>query len=355
MVGYRAGKSETGLQRHAGPNSPGSAPTHVMLLTSCFLFLFCAGNSFSQEITARASTDKTQYLVGDYVEYTISIEYDKGTKIFPPDIIADSLRNVVLLRKEKPVEEEKSGRQIVTYQYTLAGYDSAGVTVPQIAVTYQIPGDSTRRIVYTNSVGFTILTLKVNPQAEIKDVKPPEMIMLNWKLVVFWVLVGLYVVGILLYYYLLNRKKQVKADLTKKELLLPPHVAALNALRELDERRLWQQGRVKEYHSSITEIVRRYFEERFDMPAMELPTSEALDFLRQKLDTEPIIGTTQDFLSNADMVKFAKFTPLNSVNEEMMKQAIEIVNLTIPKAEGDGRGPSENQPDKEEMRADHVV
>ena len=145
----------------------------------------------------------------------------------------------------------------------------------------------------------------------------------------------------------------MKAALTKKEPLQPPHVVALNALHALDGQMLWQQGRVKEYHSSITEIVRRYFEARFEMPAMELPTSDALDLLRQKTDSEPIIDTTHNFLTNADMVKFAKFTPLNSVNAEMMKQAVEIVNLTIPGSDRDVHGGSEKQPDVEKMQADH--
>ncbi len=42
-----------------------------------------------------------------------------------------------------------------------------------------------------------------------------------------------------------------------------------------------------------------------------------------------MIDITSQFLSNADLVKFAKFTPLENVNREMMTQAKEIVNKTI--------------------------
>ena len=38
---------------------------------------------------------------------------------------------------------------------------------------------------------------------------------------------------------------------------------------------------------------------------------------------------TREFLSNADMVKFAKFQPMPSVNETMLQQAYDIVNKTI--------------------------
>ena len=52
--------------------------------------------------------------------------------------------------------------------------------------------------------------------------------------------------------------------------------------------------------------------------------------LRKVNEADNIYDTTNEFLNNADMVKFAKFIPLDSVNEEMMIQAKEIVNNTIP-------------------------
>jgi hypothetical protein len=51
--------------------------------------------------------------------------------------------------------------------------------------------------------------------------------------------------------------------------------------------------------------------------------------LSQRKGTGNIIDSTNEFLNNADLVKFAKFKPENFVNEEMMKQAVEIVNRTI--------------------------
>ena len=53
---------------------------------------------------------------------------------------------------------------------------------------------------------------------------------------------------------------------------------------------------VKEYHSEITEIIRRYFEERFYLPALELTTGEAIDELQKRRGTGTIIEDTQNFL-----------------------------------------------------------
>ena len=116
----------------------------------------------------------------------------------------------------------------------------------------------------------------------------------------------------------------------KKIITIPPHIKALAALENLEKEQLWQKGLIKDYHSRITKIIRNYFEERFDLPAMELTTTETIYHLNNIKEKDLIIDTTYNFLSNADLVKFAKFQPLESVNEEMMRQAREIVDSTIP-------------------------
>ncbi len=311
----------------------GQSRSAALYLASCISLLFFAGAVSGQQIIVRASTDKIQYRVGDYISYTITVDCDKGSKIYPPVFVTDSLKSVLLIQKQKPVEEEENGRASVTFKYTLAGYDSAGVVIPSVAVPYQTPADSTTRFAYTNTTSFTVSTLKVNPQGEIKDVKPPIKIPFNWKLVLFWSLVALFVIGVLLYAYLQRRKRHTKSHPEERAMELPSYVIAMNSLRELEQQRLWQKGMIKEYHSAITEIIRQYFEDRFEMPALELPTSEAIELLQRNGDSEPILETAYSFLSNADLVKFAKFTPLDSVNEEMMKQAYEIVKKTIPVSE----------------------
>jgi hypothetical protein len=343
-------KIEVRSQRLEIEDSHKSGLAFILLPALLFLFLLGVGTSFSQEIAAKASTDKSEYLVGDYINYTISISCVKGMKIYPPAFDADSLKNIFVIEKGKP-EEEENDNVNVTFKYILSGYDSTGVTIPPVAVPYQAPGDSTTRFAFTNSVSFVIQTLKVNPQGEIKDIKPPMKILLNWKLIVFWTLFVLFLTGIMSYSYLLHRKRRVGKQSSENAVKLPPHVVALNALDELQDQKLWQKGMIKEYHSTITEIIRRYFEGRFNMPAMEVPTSEAIQLLGRNRECEPILGTTYDFLSNADLVKFAKFIPLDSVNEEMMKQAYEIVNKTIPAVEDKTNISSKSSQDSDYLQA----
>ncbi len=294
-----------------------------------FLILSLTYPTLAQITSATASTDKTDYLVGDYINYSIRIGYQKGLTVYAPSI-QDSLKGVTIIKQEKPVETEKNGIVDVTYGYILSCYDSAGVTIPSIPIFYRAAGDTALSSVSINPVSFTVRTVAVNMKEGIKDVKQPIKIPFDWRWVLVWLAAALLAIALIHYLYRRYRKMKAASAPVQETVRISPHEAALNALHQLEEEKLWQRGMIKEYHSAITEIIRRYFEERFAMPAMELPTSEAVELLKRRPGSEPIGDLTYDFLSNADMVKFAKFTPMSSVNEEMMKQAYEIVNRTVP-------------------------
>lgn len=316
------------------------------MVKKIFLILFITVSNicFAQRITAKASVDSTFYLVGDYIHFKVDVNYDKSIKIIPP-VILDSLKDVEIIKAVDPVYTEKGGMKNALFNFILSKYDSADITIPSINIFYRVGKDTlirtgvdsndvTLKMVQTNPVQFSVRLVKVDLQQDIKDVKDPRKIPLNWKEILLWVLIGLIILGILFYLYRRYRLKKSGKPVIKKEIILPPHVIALNSLKALDEKKLWQNGMIKEYHSEITEIIRKYFSDRFGLPALELTTSETMQHLKLRKDTEIIQDTTGSFLENADLVKFAKFSPMNSVNEEMMKQALEIVERTIPQPSG---------------------
>jgi len=151
-----------------------------------------------------------------------------------------------------------------------------------------------------------------------------------------WILIGLIILLLFLLSvagYFLYRYYRKKKNLREKiipEFIIPSHEIALARLSDLEQKKLWQNGFVKEYHSEVTEIVRQYFESRFKFGALEMTSSEILAVLSYLEEGKVIETISEKFFSNADLVKFAKFEPMPKVNEEMMKQAYEIVNKTIP-------------------------
>lgn len=308
-------------------------------------FLFASGLLQAQQISVKAFTDTSDYQIGDYIHFTVSVEYDKNIFLMDP-FFKDSLKNIDIIKTEKPTTKNINSKKLTEYKFILSRYDSADVKIPPLPIYYRIadadskispvisPGliksDSTLKVIFTNSTSFTVHSLKVSKEEDIKDVKEPLEIPLDWKIILMWALGGLILLAaviLIIRKYFIKKNGEVK---TEKEIILPPHVRALNYLKELESKELWKNGRIKEYHSEITEIIRQYFEERFNLHALELTTRESIDLLKNYSEAKNILTTTQDFLTNADLVKFAKFVPMDSINIEMMNQARCIVQETVP-------------------------
>ena len=132
------------------------------------------------------------------------------------------------------------------------------------------------------------------------------------------------------YYYYKKRKKS--GEIVEEEApKIAPHIQAVIRLRELLEKRVWQQGEVKAFYSEATEIIRQYFEGRYDIMALELTSDEVFEELKRfKLDAG-LSKLIEKFFINADLVKFAKYVPVPSENEAVVPQALEIVERTKPK------------------------
>lgn len=291
------------------------------------LCLFFSIQTYAQNINVSASTDTSDYLVGDYIQFTIRVEYDNGIRISPPSL-TEKLGSLEVI-KVLPVTFEKENN-IQQFNYIISGYDSARVVIPQIPITYFAGNSTEPQIVNSNETVVFIHTLDVNPSQDIKDIKQPISISIDW---LFWsiLFLALILLAILGYFLYKKFKKPVEETrLIRKAPPVPIHTSALRALDKLNEKKLWQQGQVKQYHSEITGIIRRYFEDRYHFNSLEMTSAESMVVLNRAMDNQKIIDTTESFLSNADMVKFAKFVPLASINEEMIKQAYEIVDKTKP-------------------------
>lgn len=311
-----------------------------------FLFLIISFSFLkAQQINVNAFSDTSDYQIGDYIYFTVSVEYDQNIFLMNP-VFQDSLKNIDIIKTENPTAKEINSKKITEYKFILSHYDSTEVSIPPLPVYYRsassdskispvitpelIRSDSSLKVVFSNPVKFTVHSIKVSQEEDIKDVKEPLTIPLDLKIVLMWVVGGLILLAIIIFIirkYFVKKKSEVKQQ---KEIILLPHIRALNHLKELESKELCKKGMIKVYHSEITEIIRQYFEERFNLPALELTTSESIDLLSNFSEAVNILIITHEFLTNADLVKFAKFIPVDSINIEMMNQARSIVQKTIP-------------------------
>ena len=294
------------------------------------LFITLSLNVKAQNVQAFADTDSTEYIVGDYIYYILEVKYPKGVKVTIPSV-KDSINNLEFIKEEPSVKQESGSEIYELHKYIFSKYDSSDVTIPSYNIAYSTDGTNVQ-YVRVNPVNIIVKTIEVDPQADIQDVKKPIRIPLDWMAILIIALIVLAIVLLAFFGYKYYKKKHTPIKPQKVKITVLPYQKALGQLHQLEEKKLWQQGKVKEYHSEITGIIRDYFEERFHFDALEMTTPEIIDNLKSRHVTTDVVVKTEEFLQNADMVKFAKFQPMPTVNEEMMKEAYFIVDNTKNKA-----------------------
>ncbi len=291
------------------------------------LFLLISLNSLAQ-FKVEVKTDSTEYLIGDFINLLIKAEYSNEFILYEP-FYRENLKKFEVINENQFKSDTLQNKITYSKEFTLAYYDSAEVYIPSFSFVLVGKKDTSKIFFSSDSISLKIHSLQVKTQEDIKDIKAPIKIPLNILEIILWILLGLLVLTILYFIFKkILKRKNIKPE--KPEIIIPSHIVALTKLEELEKEKLWQNGKVKEYHSRITEIIREYFEKRFSFPALELTSSEQIQLLTRIREAEKIIKTTEEFFTNADLVKFAKFNPVPDLNEIMMSQAKEIVNSTVP-------------------------
>jgi hypothetical protein len=178
--------------------------------------------------------------------------------------------------------------------------------------------------------------LEVEPfvvgEDELKDIKPIRKAPVTLAEIKYYILAAI-LLALLIWFlirYLKTRKKAPIIESIWEKPDIPAHVAAINSLEKLRAMKLWQQGKVKEYYVILNDIERHYIEKRFQVGAMEMTSSEILQIMKPRIESEHLNDILHSTLFLADMVKFAKYTPTPTENEMSMDMAFEFVNQTKP-------------------------
>lgn len=243
----------------------------------------------------------------------------------------DSIGQFEILKTEPSGRTNEGAADKQSWVLRLITFEPGKTFVPPIEFTYKTEGDTSRRLAQSNPVFLTIDSVAVDVQGDIKDIKPP--LLSPWKFEDF--LPYLIALAVVLasgwaYYYYRKKKKQREAAVVPLKPAIPPFQAALAALRALEDKKLWQQSKVKEYYSEATEIIRRFLEDQYDILALESTSDEILAQLKLVPQAEPVKKESQSFFTTADLVKFAKYNPTPAEHENELRWAYEIISTMKP-------------------------
>ncbi len=287
-----------------------------------------AGTSlYAQQTLAEMSIDSAEILMGEQtvVHLTVSTSPDKPVQILLP---ADTLmRGVEVLVYAKPDSQIIDNRLQIKQDILVTSFDSALYLLPPFRV---VDGQDT---IYSNREALKVVPVPVDLEHpdQFFDVKPvwkPPFVLADYYLYIYGVLFTLFLICVVAYVIQRMRNKQSILPFGKPEIKLPPHQQAIRELEDIKEKKLWQQGRNKEYYTLITDTLRRYMTDRFGVAAMEMTSGEILEVIRKVNDANSVWENLKQILQTADLVKFAKWQPLPDENDLSMMNAYLFVNQT---------------------------
>lgn len=282
-------------------------------------------------VIKKTSFTRDSILVGDQVVWStvFTLPSNKSLVIAPYAEQAGQAKIDVLQEFRLDTLSIKDGIAQLEARLLFTSFDSGYFQLPQPLVV--AAGTEGADTIYFDPQSIAVNTIQVDTTAfKPFDIKGQMGYPITFKEVLPWILLVLLVLAAVYVLFRYIRYRKENRDFFGKPVVQdPPHIIALRELDKLRTQKLWQGGREKQYYTGITDTLRAYMEARYHIAAMEKTSSEIMESLaEQQVEAKPYKELNELF-KLADLVKFAKYTPIEGENEEAVLVAVRFVNSTF--------------------------
>lgn len=278
-------------------------------------------------IIVSASIDSTMLMIGDQTDLHLQVTHEASEQVQLP-VFGESLQDGIEIVDRTAIDTVAlpDGRVQLTQNLTLTSFKDSLFAIEPIAVA---SGEDT---FWTESMALNVIQpFEVDSSLAITDIKDIEKAPIWWWGIIRWILLALLIAGLAVGGYYLWRwiesKRKPEEETIDPELLRPADEVALEKLDEIKAQKIWKDGKVKEYQTELTDVVREYIGRRFDVHSTEKTSDETLREMKPLLDKD-LFARLKSMLQLADLVKFAKWHTTPDENEQALTTAYDFVNET---------------------------
>lgn len=304
------------------------------LLSIHTFLLIVIGLSGAQDsrplIEVNSVVDTSHITIGDRITYTLSIDHVDTMRVEKPgEGVHLGQFEIKDYKIYDPVRQE--GRILEKFEYVISVFDTGTFVIPPFPVAY-FPTDSLGdyKLIEASAITIYVESVIQDEERQLRDVKPPIDIPYDYFLL-FSVISSIILIGALVYlgYRIYLKRKETGYFIKAPEPPRPAHEVALEALEELLKKDLLSDGLIKEFYSDISEIIRRYIEGRYFIPALEETSREILVELNGQDISGEMLLKAKESLELSDLVKFAKYKPSDEENQNVVSWTREFVEGTM--------------------------
>ena len=283
--------------------------------------------------TLRSRISRDSILIGDQVEWTLDFQLAPGEAVSISKPGAEPVPGVEALGEMAlDTLSDKKGTLSLRGRIILTSFDSGSYVLPPLYVLMARADGSIDTLEYTGP-RLAVNTIPIDTATfQPHDIKGQIRYPLTFREVIPWVGLALLMAALVWLLVRWIRLRRQNRDFFGKPVVKdPPHIVALRSLEKTRAQKLWQAGKQKQFYTQVTDALRQYIADRFDVAALEQTSAEMFRDLQDK-DIEPELKEKlKDLFTTADFVKFAKHTASDQENENAIPTAIRFVNETYMK------------------------
>lgn len=282
-------------------------------------------------VVVQASVDQDAITIGDPIRYTVTVTAQTNIDVKVP-VFSDRLGDFDVIDFGELSPQPTEDHAITARWYTLTIFTTGYHIIPAPSVPYTT-ADGAEHMAEGGTIRIHVASLLTQEGqiTDIRDIKPPEEVPFDWGPYILGgvILIALVLLGAALF-YLLNRFRR-----TADTPLRPAHEIALEALTHLRAQHLPQSDQFEAYYVALSGIVRTYLEDGLQLRAPEMTTEEFLSAVTRDTGLtsaqQRLLGK---FLSQADLVKFARYLPSLDDSDAAYTAARRFIDETRPSKPG---------------------
>jgi hypothetical protein len=294
--------------------------------------------SVAQLPQVKVSVDKNNILIGQQINYHVETSMPDNTFRLNWFSIPDSLGTFVVVSKNKIDSSTSNGNLIFSQDITLTNFDSGRQVIPSLkSIVSPLDNDSTFNF-YTDSIPINVSYSPLDSIEPFHDIKTIIEVQNAWP----WWVWGIIILGALLLIaliiFLVKRFKKKKDTTSLFTSNLSPFDEAMESLSVLEKENLLVNNKVKEFHTRLSDIFKRYLSRLTNTNKLYLTTDEILIELPDYNLSKNDIANFANCLRMGNAVKFAQYIPPTFENEKCfseIKNIITIINNQPKKTESD--------------------
>ncbi len=298
-----------------------------VILILCFLFL--ASMAYSQDVRSNLTIDTNDILIGERITLKLEVESKPEYLLVWPQF-ADTLGKLEILKRNKIDTTKQNDKLIYSQKIELTSFESGTFIIDPFTFVYEKKGSGNLLTTSTNSFTVTFNTIEIDTTANVKDIKSPIEFPLTFDEILPYILYSvLGVIVLILIYFIIKRiKRKPKKEIIRYDASIPADLEAIEALKNLENEKLWQKSFFKEYYTKLTDILRTFIHRRYDINSFEMTSDEILNDLENKDVSMDAFNMLKEIFTISDLAKFARMEPISNENTEAIEKSYKFINLT---------------------------